>query len=234
MSPRFYLLRKRTRFRWRHARKFREYQALRRRETATGYSLKPYDDCRCIFVHIPKCAGVSVAGALFGNLGGGHLTFDDYTRIFAPGEVLSYFKFTIVRNPWDRLVSAFHFLRAGGFGEEDRAWADANLTRFADFGEFVREWVNPENVWKWHHFRPQYHYVREKEDRVRLDFIGRFETIDADFEQIARRLGRPSRMAVTNRSERGSYRGYYTPREAGIVADVYAEDIALLDYRFEG
>jgi len=233
VSPRFYLFRKRTKFRWRHARRFDELQRLRRSDSQT-YSLKPYDQRRCIFVHIPKCAGVAVAGSLFGNLGGGHLTFDDYTRIFSPGEVLSYFKFTIVRNPWDRLLSAFRFLRQGGFSAEDRAWAEANISSFADFDEFVRAWVNRENIWAWYHFRPQYHYIREKHDRVRLDFIGRLESIEDDFACIADRLGCSRAIPKVNQSASGrvDYVDYYTPETVAIVAEAYREDIDLLGYSF--
>ena len=52
--------------------RFRTYQELRRVETPDGFSFAQFDAFRCIFVHIPKAAGVSVSKSLFGNLGGGH------------------------------------------------------------------------------------------------------------------------------------------------------------------
>src|SRR5271165_1269962 len=60
-------------------------QELRTVITNEGTSLKPFDDTRTIFVHIPKCAGTSVSKALFGNFSGGHLTFDEYLNHFEPG-----------------------------------------------------------------------------------------------------------------------------------------------------
>ena len=56
-----------------------------------------------IFVHIPKAAGISINKSLFNNLGGGHIPLINYQLIFPKEEFENYFKFTIVRNPWDRL-----------------------------------------------------------------------------------------------------------------------------------
>ena len=95
---------------------------MRKKETDDGYSFKPFDQCGCIFIHIPKCAGVSVSKALFGNLAGGHSRVVDYQLVFNSNEYSNYFKFTFVRNPWDRLVSAFFFLKKGGFNDADKKW----------------------------------------------------------------------------------------------------------------
>ena len=85
--------------------KFDRLQQKRRTVFDDGYSYEPYDRYRCIFVHIPKAAGMSVCRSLFGNLAGGHATLADYQIIFARAEFERYFKFTFVRNPWDRFVS---------------------------------------------------------------------------------------------------------------------------------
>jgi spore maturation protein CgeB len=50
----------------------KRFQAIRKIDTE-GRSLKSFDEQKCIFVHITKCAGVSVSKSLFGNLGGGHM-----------------------------------------------------------------------------------------------------------------------------------------------------------------
>ena len=103
--------------------KFERLQQKRERLQDDGYTYKPYDDYRCIFVHIPKAAGMSICRSLFGNLAGGHATLSDYQIIFPRLEFESYFKFTFVRNPWDRVFSAYNFLKKGGATEFDRQWA---------------------------------------------------------------------------------------------------------------
>ena len=65
---------------------------------------------RCIFVHIPKTAGTSVEAALgwFTEYTRGaqdHRSIRKLREAITPDEFCTYFKFTFVRNPWDRVVS---------------------------------------------------------------------------------------------------------------------------------
>lgn len=235
MSARMYLTLKRLNFKYTHNTQYQACQERRRRVTATSYSYKPFDDKKCIFVHVPKCAGVSVCNALFGNLAGGHTTLEEYFHIFEPSRILSYYKFSIVRNPWDRIVSAFHFLKAGGLSEADRRWAEENIGDYDDFGDFVRGWVNEENIWKRHHFIPQHHYIVDRKYKVKLDFVGRFERLENDFKVIANAIGCDSTIGQKiNTSARRDYRSYYDESTVKIVENVYAEDIKLLGYRYHG
>lgn len=233
LPPRLYLELKRLDFRLSDREEFAWLQARRRIDTDDGYSYKPFDDKRAIFVHIPKCAGVSVSRTLFGNLGGGHTTLNQYLNVFEPRRIVEYFKFTFVRNPWDRLVSAYFFLKHGGFGEKDAQWFQRELSGFGDFDQFVRQWLNEENIWKWHHFRPQYHYMRESRGKVTLDFVGLFENIDADFEVISQAIGVDRCLPHANQSAHGSYMDHYTDETRAIVARVYREDIESLGYSFD-
>ncbi|VEN75405.1 conserved hypothetical protein [Candidatus Desulfarcum epimagneticum] len=194
---------------------------------------KPFDEARAIFIHIPKCAGVSVNHALFGNLGGGHATLEQYLDVFEPKCIVGYFKFTIVRNPWDRLASAYHFLKQGGFDEKDRHWFNEELACFKNFDDFVRNWLSRENIWKWDHFRPQRHYMFDRGHKVQLDFVGRFENIQEDFSYIAGKIGAKTALPHLNKSERGNYPDDYTKETKERVAEVYAEDIQVLGYDFD-
>lgn len=211
-------------------RHYRHLKALRKSEIG-GYSLIPFDKHRCIFVHIPKAAGVSVSKKLFGCLGGGHPPLADYAHVFSPVEFKDYFKFTFVRNPWDRLLSAYVFLAKGGFNGKDAEWAKRNLAPYANFQDFVRGWVNEKNIWTKQHFYPQSYFVT-LDGQLAVDFVGRFENIDEDFATIAQRLGVDARLEHLNSSGKKDYHDYYDEECADIVARVYREDIALFDYRF--
>lgn len=216
----------------RHPRQFRRFQRRRHTPSANGYCYKPFDDLGCIHVHIPRCAGVSVSNSLFGGLAGGHTTLAEYRIVFGPREFHSYFKFSFVRNPWDRLVSAFFFLKAGGFSRWDAQWAAANLSVYADLESFVRGWVNKDNCAKYYHFYPQRHYLCVDDDELALDFVGRFENLAQDFHHVCEVLGIEAALADSNRSQRSDYRNYYTAHTRQLVADVYAEDIKLFGYSF--
>ena len=213
----------------------KRFQGMRKIDTE-GRSLKSFDEQKCIFVHITKCAGVSVSKSLFGNLGGGHLRIPHYELIFSQREFEEYFKFAFVRNPWDRLVSAFLFLKKGGVNKVDRKWSEQNLSRFEDFHTFVTEWVNPKNVNSWKHFVPQYRFVCEPGNLTpKVDFIGYFEQLGDDFTYIQQRLGINSGLQHLNRTvgSKRDYKEYYTQATKEIVADIYKEDIRIFGYDFE-
>jgi hypothetical protein len=216
-----------------HKDNIKDLKKRRKINTIDGYSYKPFDDRKVIFVHIPKCAGVSVNKAIFGNLAGGHTTFEQYLKIFEPKCIADYFKFTIVRNPWDRLVSAYFFLLKGGFNEQERDWFNEELGAYSSFDDFVRSWLNKKNIWKWPHFRPQYHYMLDNKGKVQLDFVGYFENIDEDFAHIIQRIGVNCALPKLNTNKHPSYTEYYTDETINIVAEVYADDIKLLGYSFD-
>lgn len=209
---------------------------MRNIETNKGRSLKPFDEQKCIFVHITKCAGVSISMSLFGNQGGGHLRIPHYQLIFSQSEFDRYYKFTFVRNPWDRLVSAFLFLKKGGTNKADRQWAQANLSQFEDFDSFVTGWVNRRNINRWKHFVPQYKFVCQPGSQTpNVDFIGYFEYLHEDFAQIQRKLDRHTSLEHLNKTEGANrdYRDYYTEATRKLVAEVYREDVNLFGYDFE-
>jgi hypothetical protein len=227
--------------RWRAYNLFQTKEVLRRERiqrtiiTNDGWSLKPFDDVKAIFVHVPKCAGDSVSRTLFGNFSGGHITLDQYLNHFEPKSIVSYFKFAIVRNPWDRLVSDYHYLKNGGYHGNDhhRNWFRAELGDFKDFDEFVRGWLNKENIWKLDHFWPQYRYILERRVKIHLDFIGFFENLQEDFRYISEHLGLDCHLQHANTSAHVDYKSYYNEETMNIVADVYDIDIKLLGYNFD-
>ncbi len=200
--------------------------------TKDGYSFEPFDKHGAIFVHIPKCAGVSVNNTLFGNLAGGHRTFDEYLTVFEADSIVNYFKFTIVRNPWDRLVSAYFFLKKGGFNQRDKAWFDRELSHYNGFDQFVKEWLNRKNIWRFEHFRPQAHYIFDKYNKIPIDFVGFFENLNEDFNYIAEKVGVSERLPCDNVGKHKNYQDYYNEETIEIVSHVYKDDIKLLGYDF--
>ena len=79
-----------------------------------NFSLRGFDREKAIFVHIPKAAGTSIALSIFGELPY-HYKAIDYIVFFGRKTFNQYFKFAFVRNPWDRVYSAYTYLRKGGW-----------------------------------------------------------------------------------------------------------------------
>jgi hypothetical protein len=229
-----YLRLKRLTLKKQNPTKYDLLKSLRKEFSSEGYSYKSLIEKKAIFVHIPKCAGISVNEAIFSTKAGGHTSLNDYCVVFSPQELNDYFKFTIVRNPWDRLVSAYTFLQKGGFNDSDKNWYHENLSKFEDFNDFVKCWVTPENIKTWKHFRLQTDFLLEKRNRINVDFVGFFENIDNDFDFIAKRLNIINKLKPKNITGReGSYRDFYNTETINIVRDVYEKDISYLGYKFD-
>jgi len=210
------------------------FKNLRDGISAEGYTLKPFDDYHCIFIHIPKCAGQSIRASLFENLQPGHINAYTYQLIYPKRVFDSYFKFSFVRNPWDRLVSAYFFMSAGGAHKKDQDWAQSHLASYPDFPSFVRYGLQKKEILNWPHFRPQVQFLKDQQERINMDFIGRFENIQEDFKFIAGNLNITSNLLFINKTKtkRDPYQSYYTEDLREIAAEVYKEDIEAFDYKF--
>jgi len=196
-------------------------------------SLAPYDANRCIFVHVPRTGGFALAKSLFGNAGGSHIPMETYRAIFDQGDFESYFKFAFVRNPWDRLVSAYRFIKDGGGHVEHDLKMEAKIRPYDDFGDFVRSWLVPSGLKDGIHFLPQHTFITDEDGSIPLDFLGHFETLADDFRHVAEQLGSQASLQHLNASRRTDYKTYYDAETVEIVAELYKKDIELLGYDFE-
>lgn len=199
----------------------------RGRGVYSGYA----DEHRCVFIHVPKAAGTSIALTLF-NSPSRHVPWTEYYRA-NPGKFRRYFKFSFVRNPWNRLVSTYFFLARGGMDAADARWASQVLPAYSGFGDFVRRWVDEQNVQTWVHFVPQHQFVCDASGAVMVDFLGRMESIETDFARVAAKLGCTAELKKVNTGNQEHYSHYYDDETREIVRRVYRRDIELFGYDYE-
>jgi len=209
---------------------------------------------RYIFVHIPKTGGTSLAMALEaramkddimlgdtpkarnrrsrirGAVTRGrlwkHATLADIDGLVSPAEIAQMFTFTLVRNPWDRAVSYFHWLRAQGF---DHPAVD--LAKATDFADFMQNPATRQTFLDW----PARRYMIDCDGHERCTAYIRLEHFAADAAPLCAHLGFDLDLPVVNRSVRARrYQDYYTPSLRDTVAETCAEDIARFGYTFDG
>ena len=189
-----------------------------------------------VFVHVPKAAGTSICQALYGRLLG-HFSLADVMSA-CPAEVQALPRFSVARNPWDRLVSAWSYHVAAttkGGRIDDRAGRSrqAGGPECEAFERFVNESLAVGDVHELGGiFRPQSAYLLDSHLQASFDHLGRLETLSETEFWLSDTLGRTVSIARSNTTRHAHYKTYYTPQMRNLVGDIYAQDLALLGYDF--
>lgn len=188
----------------------------------------------CIFVHIPKAAGTSINHSLYGRTLG-HYSASTIKNRF-PKLYESAFTFSVTRNPWDRLLSAYRFACSGGTGEMGiKKPSQYHIKEFESFERFVLEWFCYQNPYDLDYvFQPQHKFVFGPDEELLVDWLGCIENIDVTLSKVKERTGRPVTLEVKNSTgDQSRYEDFYTSqRMVDIVAEQYRKDLELLNYSF--
>ncbi|EAK0950362.1 sulfotransferase family protein [Campylobacter lari] len=196
-----------------------------------------HDKYKCIFIHVPKVAGSSIERVVYQTDRWlvGHVKASDYVKL-DKNKFESYFSFGFVRNPYDRMVSAYHYLRSGGGNLTDETWAKENIYKYNSFEEFVLNLQNNDErikILSWIHFVPQYKFLCNDNKNILVDFVGRFEKIDEDFKVILNILNRKDSLVHANKSNHCDYKDYYNYETYKIIREIYKNDFEIFDYDLE-
>ena len=132
-----------------------------------------------------------------------------------------YFKFAFVRNPWDRVVSWYGYTKRLS---EDNPRSSAGLS----MEDFIKK---NEHVWVGR--STQYSWIFDDCGNSMIDFIGRFERLQEDFDIICDKIGiTKQKLLHKNKSKRKHYTEYYNEETINIVAKKFAKDIECFGYKF--
>ena len=212
--------------------KIKRLNFRRRLVSSNETSLIGYDKLKCIFVHIPKTAGISITNGLFQNMGGSHRTIKNYLLYFNNKDFNKYYKFCFVRNPWDRLVSSYVFLKNGGMHEGDAKWAKKHLSNCKDFEDFVTNFLHKKAIQNYIHFKPQFEFISFM-NKILIDKIYKFEDIQSSINHLNKILNTEVTLKHQNKSQKAEgYKEYYNEKTMKIVANFYRKDIISFNYKF--
>jgi hypothetical protein len=178
-----------------------------------------------IFIHINKCGGTTI-DTLFNGEFAGHKKAFHYEELY-PKEFNNYFKFTFVRNPWDRVVSFYHY-------QVKRKWDFYPFNKTIPFKKFVKEWLRQMPGQTTLNTNSCYDWISDKNDDLLVDFIGKLENFQQDFNAICDTIGiERQKLPHENKSKHKHYTEYYNEETKEIVAKKYAKDIEYFGYKFE-
>ena len=210
-------------------------------------------ELKTIFIHIPKTAGVSVTHAIMSHITGrdtsgeiGHLSSElkeqfsvrnkqkhKQARKFVPEDISQnlwneYYKFTFVRNPWDRAVSEFHWRHS-----LEKRKPSTDFKEFLNYcGERIQDKNNSKRDIYWTHAQTQKSYVTNHNGKLILDDTFRFEDMDNNIKIISEKLNVPINLKKHNSSRHHHYRDYYDEESKEMVSKLYKEDIEMFGYEF--
>jgi hypothetical protein len=226
---------------------------------------------RCVFVHVPKTAGMSIEHVFLGLLGLtwetraplllranddprlgpprlAHLTAAEYVGCgyLTAQAWKSCFTFSFVRNPWDRMVSEYKYR---GYPVK------------IDFKTYLFKRL-PAAGWTdtYRHIIPQHDFVYDEGGKLLVDFVGRYERLQADFDIVCDRIGIPRtalprvnrsledsradsfrelrkrlRRAIWSREREHTfphYTEYYDDESREFVGRLFQQDVEAFNYAF--
>lgn len=154
-------------------------------------------------------------------------------------DIKSYLKFGFVRNPWDRFASAFMYLRDRKCRPEWRGYkydlaAQQRIREHGggDMKSFIRSGYNfTKGII---HMRPQKYFLFKNNKNV-LDFTGRYETLQKDYDKVCRDLNLKTedlRLINKTQTKNRHYSEYYDNETREAIGHIYKEDIEYFGYSF--
>jgi hypothetical protein len=196
-----------------------------------------------LFVHIPKTAGNSIQNVLRAysedrivivaphqdgierfevrsdryNIHK-HSTLQNYLDELGEDVLNNLFKFTTVRNPWDRMVSFYFSPHRGRV-----VWNRGEFIQFVEQIPPITEHVALRNQGQ-----------SGDECFKNMDFFIRYEQLDEDFKKACELIGIPcQRLPRRNQSERQKYAVYYDTDLVELVGNRFRDEIRFFGYEFE-
>lgn len=189
-----------------------------------------------IFFDITKTGGTSVIESLsdaIPDCAGKHHTVQNiaahrpYSTHISEDELADFFKFTFVRDPYDRLVSCY-------------LWGQSDYHPFykgMSFIQFVDYALEEEHELDEHlRLMPMHKWLMDVNGDLRVDFIGRYENLQEDYDRLCDLICVPrSRLGVINTGVHhsgrvDSYESYYDDNTRRKVGELYALDFELFSY----
>ena len=191
---------------------------------------------KIVFVHVPKAAGTSINKALYGRTLG-HYTALQIKSAF-PNLYENAFVFSLGRNPWSQVLSAYRFAKQGAtdsMGISNPSYYQRY--EFRSFESFLFEWLVFQDLKEIDFvFRPQYSFLcGDGNYDVIVDYVGKVENIVEAASKIKEFTGRSIKLNRENVTRgKVEYQKHYKDNDSvNVIRDIYANDIEIFGYSFD-
>jgi len=189
---------------------------------------------KCIFIHIPRSAGSSIEQAInpdwiFKNFKKQKHILASTAKIIYKDYWNDYFKFSFVRNPWDRMVSMSRYSRFYGcYIKGDKL----NIEKYIK--KFTGAEIDPRSLSRKCKTKEIANAIYLNILNEELDFIGRFENLQEDYRKVFSIINCKNilKHKESNNKKLKHYTEYYDDETRELVAEKYAKDIEHFGYKF--
>jgi len=192
---------------------------------------------RYVYIALPKVACTSLKKA-FRRCGAESISKAKEKIILKDNK---YFKFSFVRNPYDRIVSCWknkvqnpQVRETVGNNMYMGFYKYDNIVGGMTFKEFVKSISELPDEESNSHFKSQYTFLTDKNGKLFVDFIGKFENLEKDYKKMCKRIGvkKIPKLEHKRRSKRKHYREYYDEKTKKLITERYKKDLELFGYKF--
>jgi len=202
------------------------------------------EEKKFIFFHLFKCAGSSMRKVLTTNeelcyeYFGGHCLPRDGKELMYKDKKKTmfnnYFKFTFVRNPFDWLLSTYNYILAYPNHINHEA------VKSLDLAGFIQHYVdvmmlNEGRGVGMNKCVTMYDFITDKDGKLLVDFVGKFENVNKDMEYVLGQVGIPYvelPFVNVNPSRVSDYRVCYNEEAKDLVEKYFEKDLDYFNYRF--
>ncbi len=179
-----------------------------------------------IFIHINKTGGSSVENALY--LAIEHKTAREKIRQVGRNNWDRKVTFTIVRNPWDKVVSHYQYRV-----QNNKTNLGRNTIPFTEWVKRTYGAQDPLYYDKPKMFQPQMDWLIDDSGKIAVNHIIRFENLTEEITALVPKLGKKVDIPHLKSSKHGRYQDYYSKETAEIIGRWFARDIQQFGYRFD-
>lgn len=188
---------------------------------------------RAFFIHIPKTAGTSIKKTLSASTFG-HFNSEKMQNQY-PNQWKDFFKFSFVRNPWDRVASIFHYYKYYKHPLHQKIQKEMENMSFSEFCENLcganpMYWLT--GVFSHPRWCNQYEWLVIN-DQIAVDFIGKYENLQKDFEHVCQKVKAASKNLMhARKSTNKNYKDFYNSHTKKLIRDKFHKDIDYFKYTF--
>jgi hypothetical protein len=179
-----------------------------------------------VFLHVPKAAGTSITLSIYGRATG-HISLEQLIRSY-PHSMRKLRSCAVFRDPAERFVSAFRFLKRGGMNSYDRAFAEQHLSVFRHASECAEALIDgcaQHAIANYMHFRSQTSWVAAPKESRLVDCLVPLGRLDLLQEWLLAEVGRTYLFPTLNESSHSAYdEDGLTERACEVIQLLYADD----------